>query len=209
VDNILFQLDALSLERRGDTTEETFRTLQPVRKGMTKVLTSRDQIYLATAHWAGTIATSEGEVREADTPDDYQRVIKGMVDVLWEMGKYLFMTARRLRRLVGEFGAEWPLGLRDSPGVFTFMQAWRPEESVPKAHAIGVLLDFWVRKRGHLSPAIIEVITTFGQYESALTDILQRPPPTEPQQDGKKELRKYAGGYLLWRQHLLAAYCEW
>lgn len=208
VDNVLFELDALRLERRGDTTEETIRTLQPVQKGTTKVLTSRDQIYLATAHWAGTIATNNGEAREEDTLDDYQRVIENMVDVLWEMGEIFFMTARRLRRLVREFGGEWPLGPRDSPGIFTFMQAWRPEQSAPKFHAIGVLLNFWVRKRRHLFPAITEVITTFGQYGSALEDILQRPRPTEPRQDVGIELRKYAGGYLIWRHHLLAAYCE-
>ena len=207
LDDVSFRLGALELEE-GDPAKKTFRTSNQLQQEMTKLLTCRDQIYPTTAHWAGTVATTNGDLRPASSPDDYQRVIKKMVDILYEMEEILSLTARRLRRLIAATGGEWPSGPRNAPGIFTFMRAWRPEESVPEAYAIGVLLNFWVRKRGHLFPAITEVITTFGQYESALTDMLQRPPPTEPQQEGRKELRKYAGGYLIWRQHLLGAYCE-
>jgi len=175
--------------------------LVKLQKRMEKILTSRDQIYLATSHWGGLLTTKDGKAAEENSVSEYQRMIERMVDVLWNMSAILQRTHLRLSGFMKEWGESWPKGPRDAPGVFTFFRNWVPEEQVPDVRTIESMLNYWLQERGDVSPSCTEVIRSFIKYESALRDMLHRPPKARPGQ--------YAGKYLIWRQHMLAAYCEY
>jgi len=181
--------------------DSTIDDLMELQKQMQKILTSRDQIYFATRHWGGTIATTDGKAPEENTLEDYQELIISMVDVMWSMQPILLTTQLRLRTFMARWGHRWPKGPRDSPGVFTFFQTWRPEETVPDVEDIESMLNYWVQKRGNISPSCTEVIRSFKKYEPALKDMLKRPPEAQPGRD--------IGTCLIWRQHILAACCKY
>jgi len=197
---VIHELRRLAPERQTPATESTLRDLEGLQKRIATILTSRDQIYLATSHWGGLITTKDGKDPEEYSLDEYQRLIKSMMEVLWKTSPLLHISHRRLKRFMAEWGQRWPKGPRDSPGVFIFFQQWRPEEEVPDVHDIEYMLNHWLQKRGDISASCTQVIRSFGKYKSALEDMLQRPPEARPGQ--------YIGTYLIWRQHMLAACCK-
>ena len=116
------------------------------QRRISKILTSRDQIYFAICHWGGLITTTDGKEPDLVSLDEYQELIETMVDVLWDMSPILQTTRLRLLRLMEKWGHRWPKGPRDSPGVFTFFQTWRPEDEVPDVHDIESMLNYWVQE---------------------------------------------------------------
>ena len=199
--NILQKLYKLNTEQQALATGSTIKDLMVLQRQISKILTSRDQIYFAISHWGGLITTNDGMEPDLLPLDEYQGLIEKMVNVLWDMSPLLQITRLRLLGFIAEWGARWPKGPRDSPGVFTFFQNWQAEDEIPDVHNTELMLDYWLQERGDISPSCTEVIRSFEKYEAALRDMMKPPP--------RARLGEYAGTYVIWRQHMLGAYCTY